>query len=92
MWVTFATYSDIQDLVTLDDVMEEMELGPNGALVYCMEYLMQNTVWLEEQLSQVGQDDYVLFDCPGQIELFTHLQVFKDLVKLLQNYGTKTTT
>ena len=60
-------YSDIQDLITLDDVMEEMELGPNGALVYCMEYLMQNTPWLEEQLGKVGQDDYVLFDCPGQI-------------------------
>ena len=35
----------------------------------------------------MGPDDYVLFDCPGQIELFTHLDVFKDLVGLLQNYG-----
>ena len=78
---------DIQDLITLDDVMEEMELGPNGALVYCMEYLMENQKWLEDQLGNVGQDDYVLFDCPGQIELFTHLNVFHDLIKLLKNYG-----
>lgn len=62
-------------------------MGPNGALVYCMEYLMENQKWLEEQLSNVGQDDYVLFDCPGQIELFTHLNVFNDLIKLLKNYG-----
>lgn len=58
---------DIRDLVTLDDVMEEMELGPNGALIYCMEYLMDNVDWLQEQLNSVGTDDYVLFDCPGQI-------------------------
>ena len=30
---------DIRDLVSLDDVMEELDLGPNGGLVYCMEYL-----------------------------------------------------
>lgn len=25
--------------------MEEMELGPNGGLLYCMEYLLENTSW-----------------------------------------------
>jgi len=28
---------DIRDLITLDDVMEELDYGPNGGLVYCME-------------------------------------------------------
>ena len=28
---------DIRELVPLEDVMEELELGPNGGLVYCME-------------------------------------------------------
>lgn len=28
---------DIRDLITLEDVMEEMGLGPNGGLVYCFE-------------------------------------------------------
>lgn len=68
--------------------MEEMELGPNGALLYCMEYLMDNTDWLQEQLNEVGMDDYVLFDCPGQIELYSHLDVFRDFTKFLQSYGT----
>ena len=31
--------ADVQDLITVDDVMEELDLGPNGALMYCMEYL-----------------------------------------------------
>lgn len=30
--------ADIRELVSLDDVMEELGLGPNGGLLYCMEY------------------------------------------------------
>ena len=40
------TIRDIKDLITLEDVMEEMELGPNGALLFCMEYLLQSEDWL----------------------------------------------
>jgi GPN-loop GTPase len=28
---------DIKELIQVDEVMSEMNLGPNGALVYCME-------------------------------------------------------
>ena len=42
---------DVRDLVTLEDVMEELSLGPNGGLLYCMEYLEENLdEWLGEQL------------------------------------------
>ena len=41
-------FLDIRDLISVDDVMEELNLGPNGALVYCMEYLMENFEWLNE--------------------------------------------
>ena len=47
-------------------VMEEFELGPNGGLVYCMEYLLANFSWLEDRLNALGSQ-YVLFDCPGQV-------------------------
>lgn len=30
---------DIRDLITLDDVVEELNYGPNGGLMYCMEYI-----------------------------------------------------
>jgi hypothetical protein len=29
---------DIKDLISLDDAMEEMQLGPNGAMMACFEY------------------------------------------------------
>lgn len=31
-------YADIKEIISLDEVMEERKLGPNGALIYCMEY------------------------------------------------------
>lgn len=30
--------TDIRELISLEDVMEELGLGPNGGLLYCMEY------------------------------------------------------
>ena len=30
--------ADIRELISLEDVMEELGLGPNGGLIYCMEY------------------------------------------------------
>jgi hypothetical protein len=31
--------ADIRDLVSAEDVMQELQYGPNGALIYCMEYV-----------------------------------------------------
>ena len=38
--------ADIRELISLEDVMSEMKLGPNGGLIYCMEYLVDNIDWL----------------------------------------------
>ncbi|SMN22781.1 similar to Saccharomyces cerevisiae YLR243W GPN3 Putative protein of unknown function [Maudiozyma saulgeensis] len=74
---------DIRDLISLEDVMEEMDLGPNGALIYCFEYLLQNLDWLDEELGDYN-DEYLIFDCPGQIELYTHVPVLPNIVRHLQ--------
>ena len=46
----FLFYLDIRDLISLDDVQEELKFGPNGGLVYCMEYLIENIEWLLDEL------------------------------------------
>ncbi|KAH7587027.1 Conserved hypothetical ATP binding protein [Nakaseomyces glabratus] len=74
---------DIRDLISLDDVMEELDLGPNGALIYCFEYLMKNLDWLDEEIGDYN-DEYLIFDCPGQIELYTHIPVLPNIVRHLQ--------
>jgi GPN-loop GTPase len=60
------SYEDIRELISVDDVLEdkEMAMGPNGALIFCMEYLAKNLEWLQEQVDE-GEDAYFLFDCPG---------------------------
>ncbi len=45
--------------------MEDLNFGPNGGLVYCMEYLIQNLDWLRDEVGDYD-DDYLIIDCPGK--------------------------
>lgn len=56
----------MSELITVEDTMLHMHLGPNGGLVYAMEYLLQNIDWLMEKLGKF-RDHYIIFDCPGQV-------------------------
>ncbi|PVG04143.1 hypothetical protein CPB86DRAFT_693646 [Serendipita vermifera] len=85
----FAPTIDIRDLISLEDVMSELGFGPNGGLVYCFEYLLQNMEWLEEELGEY-EDDYLIVDCPGQIELYTHHPILPSLVSQFQRLGIRT--
>ena len=148
---------DIRDLAPLGDVMEELELGPNGYATGChlcdpsrnswtesvshlsahhvngsmtLNNMMQGlallhgiprrefgrlawravgggpwdrawTGWtqlnlvaewhqsstdfvLRHALQGYGEEDYLIFDCPGQIELYSHVAVFRTLVEWLK--------
>ena len=74
---------DIKDLITLEDVMEEMHLGPNGGLIYCFEFLLENLDFLTDPLEEVTDEYLIIFDMPGQIELYTHVPILPNLVKTL---------
>jgi len=78
---------DIRDLITVEDVMEELGLGPNGALIYCMEFLLENMDWLEDELNSFDDDELLLLDCPGQIELYTHVPVMKRIIEQMSMWG-----
>lgn len=78
---------DVQELISVNDVMTELGLGPNGGLLYCMEYLLENLDWLENELSSFGDDDYLILDCPGQIELYTHVPIMKRVIDQIQEWG-----
>lgn len=63
---------DIAELISLEAVQEELGLGPNGGLIYAMDFLEQNLDWLQERLApHLAEGCYLLFDLPGQVELFT---------------------
>jgi hypothetical protein len=39
--VCFLLFLDIRELISVDDVMDDefLKMGPNGGLVFCMEYV-----------------------------------------------------
>jgi GTPase SAR1 family protein len=84
---------DISQLITVNDVMQSMKLGPNGALLYCMDFLDINFDWLLKQLqnaincanSEDNKCPYLLIDSPGQIELFTNHNSLKNILNKLNS-------
>ncbi|KAG9257931.1 GPN-loop GTPase [Emericellopsis atlantica] len=79
---------DIKDLISLHDAMEEVGLGPNGGLIYCFEFLMENLDWLTESLDGLTEDYLIIFDMPGQIELYTHIPILPTLMRFLSQPGS----
>lgn len=77
---------DIRELVNVEDVMTELQLGPNGGLMYAMEYIEVNLDWLIMKIKKATENDavpYVIFDCPGQVELYTHHDVMTKITQQL---------
>lgn len=77
---------DIRNLVTLEEIMSDDQLGPNGGVLYAFEELENNIEWLENGLKEL-EDSYVLFDCPGQVELYTHHNSLRNIFFRLQKMG-----
>eukprot|EP00976_Prorocentrum_cordatum_P052954 1068181-Prorocentrum_minimum.AAC.3 len=77
---------NVSELISLADVMDELQLGPNGGLVYCMDYLHQNLDWLKEKLEPLAHDHYLIFDLPGQVCDFLVSPVPNCIRPLSQNF------
>jgi hypothetical protein len=68
--------------------MEEVGLGPNGGLIYCFEFLLENLEWLTEALDSLTEEYLIIFDMPGQIELYTHIPILPTLARFLSQPGS----
>jgi GPN-loop GTPase len=78
---------DIRDLISLEDAMEEMSLGPNGGLIFCFEFLLQNLDFLSNAIEPLTEEYMIIFDLPGQIELYTHIPLLPSLIRHLSIMG-----
>lgn len=65
---------DVCSIITVEDVMERLKLGPNGSLLYAMQFIDEN--FQVEVLNKIpslfsnankGQPCWVLLDMPGQV-------------------------
>ncbi len=60
---------DVRAFVDIDAIMEEYQLGPNGALLMAADLVGDRIEEIKESVEDSGAD-IVLIDTPGQIELF----------------------
>jgi len=81
--MTYTPDVDVAQLVRLEEVMDSLGLGPNGGLVYCMQFLVENFAWLVAKLEALEPGTYLLFDCPGQVELYTVDNSVKEVLERL---------
>ena len=88
--------ADARAAVRVREVMAEAGLGPNGALVAAMDFIVGGgdmdgrggtSPWLEEALAGLLDDDCLAVDLPGQVELYAHLPVLPRLVAALTRDG-----
>jgi GTPase SAR1 family protein len=78
---------DIRDAICVQDVMKRYKFGPNGALLCCLELISRDcSQWFSEAIGDHDYD-YLLIDLPGQIELYSHLNVLPELFAILTTKG-----
>ena len=57
-------------------------MGPNGSMIYAVQH------FVDENQAEMGEffgyeDDFLLVDCPGQVELFLQYDCFRVLAHRL---------
>ena len=60
---------DVRELVSVDRLMEEEHLGPNGAMVRAAELMIELSDEIASSLLSLGCE-YLIIDTPGQMEIF----------------------
>ena len=62
---------DIRSYVDYGEIMQQFGLGPNGALVASLDMAIGHVNDIREEIVDLGRD-YVIVDCPGQMEMFAY--------------------
>jgi len=75
---------DVRNYVTTRDFMVKYGLGPNGALVLSVDYLVNYVSDLRKEIDELG-GNYAIIDLPGQLEIVAFRRlgpiVLRELVK-----------
>lgn len=77
---------DIRDYIDLSTVMQNYQLGPNGALILAADLVATRMNDIQEALDSLNTD-YAILDTPGQIELFAYRTSGPYIVENLQSEG-----
>ena len=62
---------DVRDYIDYVSIMQQYDLGPNGALVMANDLIASKIDEIQNDVNKVNPD-YLIVDTPGQIELFAY--------------------
>ncbi|HXQ92083.1 MAG TPA: ATP/GTP-binding protein [Nitrososphaerales archaeon] len=62
---------DIREMIDISTIMQNYQLGPNGALIMAADLVATRINDIQDSLESINPD-YAIFDTPGQIELFAY--------------------
>jgi GTPase SAR1 family protein len=73
---------DVREWITTGDIMDEYGLGPNGAQIVAADML---ALHLNKVVQGIDSErtQYVIFDTPGQIELFAFRESSREFIRRL---------
>jgi GTPase SAR1 family protein len=73
---------DVRDLISLHEVMDEYDLGPNGAQILAADLVAAQSYDIQEELAGLS-GDLLVIDTPGQVELFAFREASLHMVEVL---------
>lgn len=62
---------DIQDYVSVQEIIDKTGLGPNGAMIAATDKMIDYIEDLKYEIDQYNDPEIILVDTPGQLELFS---------------------
>lgn len=78
---------DVRTIVDFEQVCTNEGIGPNGAFLRCMEIVESKIDILREELKRFDQDSFYIFDCPGQVELYSMHNSILNIIKELNEFS-----
>ena len=73
---------DVRDLISLSEVMDRYDLGPNGAQILAADLVAAQAHDIMDELEGL-HGDMLVIDTPGQVELFAFREASNHLVDVL---------
>lgn len=73
---------DVRDIISLSEVMDEYDLGPNGAQILAADLVAAQAHDLADELDGLS-GDVMIIDTPGQVELFAFREASSHLIEVL---------
>ena len=73
---------DVRDLISLSEVMDRYDLGPNGAQILAADLVASQAFDIMDELEGL-HGDMLVIDTPGQVELFAFREASNHLVDVL---------